>query len=246
MIVREIRAASILVRSKIFDYVVNPYTGCQHACTYCYARYMKRFSGHKEPWGTFVDVKVNAPELLQKEIARKPAGRVWISGVCDPYQPLERRYNLTGRCLDILARNKWQITVQTRSPLVLRDLEIFRNAAGLEIGLSITTADDRVRRIFEPSAPPIPERLMALCELHRSGIRTFVMIAPLLPGAEGLPSLLAGSVNHVLIDRMNYHYADWIYKKYHIENALTEAYFRHASGEIAAAFSKAAISCRII
>ena len=85
MIVKEIQSRSILTRSKIYDYVVNPYRGCQHACSYCYARFMKRFTGHLEPWGEFVDVKVNAPDLLRREIVRKERRRVWISGVCDPF-----------------------------------------------------------------------------------------------------------------------------------------------------------------
>ena len=76
MIIREIYARSILSKSKVFDYVINPYIGCQHGCAYCYARFMKRFTGHKEPWGEFVDVKINAPDLLQQEINRKPPGRV--------------------------------------------------------------------------------------------------------------------------------------------------------------------------
>jgi DNA repair photolyase len=88
MIVKEIQAKAILSVSKVYDYVINPYTGCQHGCTYCYARFMKRFTGHKEPWGEFVDVKINASDLLQVEIKRKKRGSVWISGVCDPYQPL--------------------------------------------------------------------------------------------------------------------------------------------------------------
>ena len=76
MIVREVYTKSILSRSKVFDYVVNPYIGCEHACTYCYARFMKRFTGHREPWGEFVDVKINAPDLLKREIDRTPPGRV--------------------------------------------------------------------------------------------------------------------------------------------------------------------------
>jgi len=91
LVVKEVRARSILSRSQIHPYVVNAYTGCQHACSYCYARFMKRFTGHAEPWGEFVDIKVNAAELLQREILHKPRGRVWVSGVCDPYQPLEAR-----------------------------------------------------------------------------------------------------------------------------------------------------------
>jgi DNA repair photolyase len=89
MIVKEVLAKSILSKSQVFPYTINAYTGCEHACSYCYARFMRRFSGHKEPWGEFVDVKVNAPQLLAKQIQRKPPARVWVSGVCDPYQPLE-------------------------------------------------------------------------------------------------------------------------------------------------------------
>jgi DNA repair photolyase len=92
MYIKEIQTKAILSKSKIFPYVINPYIGFQHNCTYCYARFMKRFTGHREPWGQFVDVKINAIELLQNEITRKKPGRVWVSGVCDPYQPLERKY----------------------------------------------------------------------------------------------------------------------------------------------------------
>jgi DNA repair photolyase len=225
LIVQEVRAKSILSRSKIYRYVVNPYTGCQHGCSYCYARFMKRVTGHREPWGDFVDVKVNAPELLRNEIRRKSRGRVWISGVCDPYQPLEEKYRLTRQCLAILVGNNWPVIIQTRSPLVLRDLDIIREAGDIEVGLSITTADDDIRKLFEPHAPPIPDRIQALDELHRAGVRTYAMIAPVLPGAEGLAGLLTGKVDYVLIDRMNYHYADWIYRKHGLEEYLSDDYY---------------------
>jgi DNA repair photolyase len=88
MIVREVQAKTILSRSKVFDYTVNPYIGCEHGCTYCYARFMKRYTGHKEPWGEFVEAKINAANLLQQEM-KKP-GRVWISGTCDAYSLLRR------------------------------------------------------------------------------------------------------------------------------------------------------------
>ena len=126
LVVKEVYAKSILTKSQIYPYVVNPYTGCQHGCSYCYARFMKRVTGHKEPWGEFVDVKVNAPKLLQKEVLRRKPDRVWVSGVCDPYQPLEAKYRLTRRCLAILADHGWPITIQTRSPLVLRDMDIIK------------------------------------------------------------------------------------------------------------------------
>ena len=208
MLVREIEARSILSRSKVSDYVVNPYIGCQHGCSYCYARFMKRFTGHKEPWGQFVDIKTNAVDLLRLEVKRKKKGKVWVSGVCDPYQPLEVKYELTRKCLEIFIVNQWPITVQTRSPLVLRDIELFKGVSDIEIVISITTANDSIRKLFEPNAPPIKDRISVLDELHSAGIRTKAMIAPLLPGAEGLVAELRGKVDYVLIDRMNYHNAD--------------------------------------
>ena len=238
MIIKEVQPKTILSVSKIYPYVINPYTGCQHNCSYCYAHFMKRFSGHKEPWGQFVDAKVNAPELLKSEIAKKKKARVWISGVCDPYQPLEGKYRLARQCLQLLAQNDWPVTVQTRSPLVLRDMDILKRGKEFEVGLSVTTADDGIRKLFEPAAPSIKERIRALDELHRAGIRTFVMIAPLLPGAEGLAELLAGKVDRVIYDRMNYHYADWVYRKYGLEEFLTEAYFARTEERLAAAFKK--------
>ena len=225
LIVQEVRAKSILSRSKIYPYVVNPYTGCQHGCSYCYARFMKRVTGHREPWGDFVDVKINTPELLRDEIRRKSRGRVWISGVCDPYQPLEEQYRLTRQCLAILVGNNWPVIIQTRSPLVLRDIDIIREAADIEVGLSITTADDEIRKLFEPHAPLIPDRIQALDELHRAGVRTYAMVAPVLPGAEGLAELLSGKVDYLLIDRMNYHYADRIYHTHGLEEYLSDEYY---------------------
>ena len=244
MIIKEIQSKSILSASKVYPYVINPYTGCQHNCLYCYAHFMKRFTGHKEPWGQFVDVKLNAPGLLSCEITRKRKDRVWVSGVCDPYQPLEAKYLLTRQCLEILAANNWPVTVQTRSPLVLRDVDIFQQGEDFEVGLSITTADDDIRKLFEPAAPSITQRLRALDELHRLGIRTFAMIAPMLPGVENLPELLAGKVDHVLLDRMNYHYADWVYRKHGLEQYLTDEYFSRAEQVLASAFTDFGIPCQ--
>jgi DNA repair photolyase len=204
---------------------------------------MKRFSGHKEPWGQFVDVKLNAPDLLKQEISRKRKDRVWVSGVCDPYQPLEGRYRLTRQCLEILAQNDWPVTIQTRSPLVLRDMDILREGRYFEAGMSVTTADENMRKIFEPSAPPIKERVRALEELHRAGIRTFAMIAPMLPGAENLADILIGKVDHVMLDRMNYHYADWVYRKYGLEDKLTDDFFSRTERILSSAFAKSGISC---
>jgi DNA repair photolyase len=246
MIVREIYARSILSKSKVYDYTINAYTGCQHGCAYCYARFMKRTTGHIEPWGEFVDIKINAPELLQKEITKKPRGRVWISGVCDAYQPLEAKYELTRKCLEILIEHNWPITIQTKSPLILRDKNLLEKASDIEVGLTVTTADDNVRRLFEPNAPPIKDRIKALDELHQAGIRTFAMIAPLLPGAGELSALLSGKVDYVLIDRMNYHYSDWVYQKYKLDGEMSDDFFSMTGKELALAFEKRGIDCQIV
>jgi DNA repair photolyase len=207
---------------------------------------MKRFTGHQEPWGEFVDAKINAPELLSREILKKKAGTVWVSGVCDPYQPLEAKYQLTRKCLGILAQHNWPVVVQTRSPLVLRDIDILREAKHFEVGFSVTTADDSIRQLFEPHAPPIPERIAALDKLHQAGIRTYAMIAPMLPGTDGLIELLRGKVDYVLVDRMNYNNAAGIYRQNHLEDKLTEEYFRRTARELADECATAGIECNIV
>src|SRR5271169_2288592 len=166
MIINEIKAKSILSKSQVYNYTLNAYIGCSHKCLYCYAMFMKRYTGHTEAWGNFVDVKINAPELLAKEVKKKSIGRVWISGVCDAYQPLEKKYQLTKRCIEILAENGWPFTIQTKSPLVLRDIGLLKKATDCEVGFTITTADEKVKKIFEPYAPPSGKRVEALSILH--------------------------------------------------------------------------------
>jgi DNA repair photolyase len=246
MIVKEIYVKSILSKSKVFDYTINPYIGCEHACTYCYARVMKRFSEHKEEWGNFVDVKINAPSLLQQEIKKKKVGRVWISGMCDPYQPLEKKYELTRECLKILLEYNWPVTIQTKSHLVLRDIKLLKKLENIEVGLTITTGDEKIKKIFEPKSPSIKERIDAVKKLHLAGIKTYVMIAPILPKAENLVTMLKGKVDFVLIDRMNYHYADWVYKKFGLEYAMSDDFFNKKKKELASTFKKEGVSCQVL
>jgi len=226
--VKEILAKSILNKSKIFDYCVNPYTGCQINCRYCYARlFMKRYSGHKEPWGEFVDVKINAPELLEKRLARAKKGVVWISSVCDPYQPLEKTYALTRRCLKVLAAKQFPVNIQTKSTLILRDLDILQAFEHVEAGFTITTDDEAVARQFEPGAPPIKQRIAALKKLRSAGVATFAMVAPLLPGnPHNLIGYLEDAADRVLIDRMNYVNTNkWIYRKLGFQREIEDRWF---------------------
>ncbi|MEM3700412.1 MAG: radical SAM protein [Candidatus Bathyarchaeia archaeon] len=246
MIIKEIYAKGILSKSKVLDYTINPYVGCEHGCTYCYARFIKRFTHHKEKWGEFVDVKLNAPILLQREMHKKNVGRVWISGLCDPYQPLERKYGITRSCLEILSRKNWPVTIQTKSTLILRDIDLLQKHKNIEVTLTITTADEEIKQIFEPKAPSIKERLQTLEKLHSAGIKTSVMIAPLLPKAEGLVKEIVGKVDRVLIDKMNYHYADWVYVKFGLEYAKSDGFFKQNALEISENLKKEKIPHEIL
>ncbi len=229
MKVREIFVKTPLTKTAIsgFDYCLNPFVGCGHGCRYCYASFMKRFTDHKEPWGEFVDIKINAPHQLRRQLKRVKRGMVSLSTVTDPYQPLERRYQLTRKCLEILLEFQFPVNLLTRSPLCLRDIDLFKRFKDIEIGLSITTDDERIRKIFEPHSPPIPFRLRALKTLRREGIRTYAFIGPMLPlEPRRMASMLDGLVSEVLIDRMNYpNKVKGLYRKNGLESCLTDDYF---------------------
>ena len=187
------------------DYCLNPYTGCSHACRYCYATFMGRYSGHSEPWGSFVDIKSNAPEVLKRQLVRAREGSIFISSVTDPYQYIEADYKITRRCLELLAAHRFPVGILTKSPLVLRDLDLIGRMENIGVGITITTDDDGIREAFEPGAPPIQERVKALKRLHRSGIRTYAFIGPVLPlHPDELLRSIRPYVHHVFIDRMNY------------------------------------------
>lgn len=208
--VQEIQAKTLVSRSRIpgIDFVINPYRGCAFGCRYCYADFIRKFRDGDEAWGAFVDVKANAPALIWKEIRRIPPGkRVLLSSVTDPYQPLERNYRLTRRILEVLRlRPDLEVRILTRSPLVTRDVDLFRELGPrLQVGLSITTDREEVRKLFEPTAPAIPRRLQALRTLHEAGIRTFAFLGPLLPcSPRNLARLVAPHADRVLVDQLNY------------------------------------------
>lgn len=170
------------------DWSLNPYTGCEHACVYCYAHFMKRFSGHEEPWGEFVDAKLNVPQALFRQTRRKKSGRVLVGSVTDAWQPLEREKGLTRACLEILADSGLSVAALTKSDLVVRDIDIFRSFGGLlrdppaSVGLTLTTTSDEVASIIEPNASSPSQRLAALEQLAAAGIETWVFIAPIIPG----------------------------------------------------------------
>ncbi|MEW6409098.1 MAG: radical SAM protein [Nitrospirota bacterium] len=249
MIVRKIYIKSILTKTGIegYDYCLNPYVGCAHACRYCYATFIKRFTGHTEPWGGFVDAKINAPSVLERQLKTIRSGSVLIGTVTDPYQPLEKRYLITRRCLERLINNNLSISILTKSPLVIRDIDLIKKV-NCSVGITITTDREDIKRIFEPYAPPLSLRLKALETLHKEGISTYAFIGPVLPqNPERLANSLAGKVNSVIIDRMNYQRKVlWIYRKYMMEEILSEEYFQMCVKTITEALKSDSIEVTVI
>ncbi|HMQ16632.1 MAG TPA: PA0069 family radical SAM protein [Phycisphaerae bacterium] len=189
----EEQAASILSRNDSpdisFRWSLNPYRGCQHACSYCYARPTHEYLGFGA--GTDFDArivaKINAPELLEGELSRRSwrGEPVVFSGVTDCYQPLESVYGLTRRCLEVCLRRRNPVGIVTKSYLIVRDADLLADlarAAGAEVWVSIPFADARVARVVERSAPPPQRRLEALKRLHEAGVPVGVMVAPVIPG----------------------------------------------------------------
>ena len=250
MKVQELMAKTILVRSRISEamYCLNPYVGCQHGCRYCYATFMRRYTGHRERWGEFVDVKVNSPELLAKEVRRAHRWEVIVSSVTDPYQPLERRYGLTRRCLQILLEHQLPVSILTKSSLVLRDIDLLARFDQCQVGLTITTDKDEIKRVFEPHSSPIAERIRALQTLHDQGLRTYAFIGPILPqDPQRLAERLCGLVDFVYVDRMNYcGGVAGLYRRHGLEFGMEPGYFRHISQRLKEIFSADGVEVRIV
>ncbi|MEM5794161.1 MAG: radical SAM protein [Candidatus Aenigmatarchaeota archaeon] len=215
MQVKEIKCKSILNRSKLADYCINCYVGCEHACVYCYAEYYtKKYTQHKEEWGSFVDAKINSPEILRKEILNKKKGSVFLSSLTDPYQPLEKKYELTRKCLEILQRNNFSVCIQTKSSLVLRDLEILKKFKDCEVGFTITTLEEKIRKNFEPFSSSVDEKLEALSILKENGIKTFVFFGPVLPflsdkNLEEFFEKLSSLTDYFFVDKLNIKPGTW-------------------------------------
>jgi len=168
-----------------YQYCLNPYVGCAHACVYCYASFMCRFRGRREPWGTFVECKMNFPAVLERQLKRLgPKGGSILTGtVTDPYQPAEASYCLTRSCLEALAPYpSLELGILTKSALVLRDLSLLQKLKCCTVGFSITTMSNEAARVLEPGASPPGLRLAAARQLSEAGVPVWVFIAPLLPG----------------------------------------------------------------
>lgn len=248
--IREIVAKSILTKTGIegYDYCINPYVGCEHGCTYCYATFMKRFTRHQEPWGDFVDVKVNAPQVLARQLKRARKGSLLIGTVTDPYQPSEQHYQVTRGCLEALPGQGFSVNILTRSSLCVRDIDLFQRLDDITVGLSITTDNEDIRKIFEPRAPSIRSRVAALGTLRKAGIAVYAFIGPMLPlDPEKMVAELKDSVDEVLVDRLNYaNKVKRLYRAAGMESYLEDEYFTWCALRLKAGFEEKGIPVSII
>ena len=177
---REVETKNVMTKSNlpVADFSVNPYVGCEHACKYCYASFMKRFTGHTEPWGEFVDVKVWPPIKNPAKYAGKEA---FFGSVTDCYQPCEERFGRTRALLEELAGSGISISIATKSDLVLRDLDLIRTFPNARVSWSINTLDDGFREQMDNGAS-IERRLDAMRQFYEAGVQTTCFISPIFPG----------------------------------------------------------------
>jgi len=208
MKIKEIKVKTCLNKSKLTDYVINPYTGCQHGCKYCYADFIRRFQNIKDKWGEFVFAKINCPELLEKELAKNKPGNIWMSSVCDCYMPLERKFRLTRKILEKIAnspyKKKFSIEILTKSALVKRDFDLLKQL-NVELGCSINTLDASASKLIEPFASPPLERIKVLREAKNQGIKVYGFISPVLPGITDLEEIFKELVfcDYVWVELLN-------------------------------------------
>ncbi len=260
--VAEVKCGSILNPSKIpgMDYCINPYTGCSHGCRYCYADFMAKYAYRQpEDWGKFLHVKINAAEVLLRQITKMKRGTVYMSSVTDPYLPEEREYKLTRDILRILLRYNFPVVIQTKSSMVLRDLDLLKKFSSAEVGFTITL-DDELAKKFEPGASPSTERINALKKIRETGIKTYVFIGPVLPYLSEPLDIIRQTqrfADYYLIDRLNLKGNTWskirkflagfdrnLIPKYREILYRKSSYYRDLKQEILTYCKKQKIECR--
>lgn len=163
------------------DWAVNPYRGCSHSCAYCYAQDVTKFE-FGTPWGEVVEVKVNIVQRLRKELEKGAKGVYGVGTVTDPYQPLEKKHELTRGCLSALKRANASASILTKSAVVLRDVDILKGWDGVEVGISLASLNPDLARLIEPGAPSPEVRLESLRKLTEEGVSTYLMAAPVIRG----------------------------------------------------------------
>ncbi|RMF55599.1 radical SAM protein [Candidatus Woesearchaeota archaeon] len=205
--VEVVRVKSIITKSSLpdADFVINPYVGCQHGCIYCYADFMRRFTGHSpEEWGSFVDVKQFDFDRINPH--KFDGMRILLSSVTDPYQPLEAKYKITRRVLERFIGSSARIDVLTKSALVKRDIDIFKQIPNIRVGVSVSVLNHKISRRIEPFSSSPSARLESLRRIHEEGVRTYLFVSPLMPGISEYQELVFASkdyVEEVMFENLN-------------------------------------------
>ena len=204
MIIKEVEVKDIMTKTNlpVSDYAVNPYVGCSHACKYCYASFMKRFTNHSEPWGEFIDVK-NWPAIKNPE--RYAGKEVFFCSVTDPYQPLEKKYGRTRALLEQLQGSGVSLSISTKSDLILRDLDLLKTFPKVRVAWSINTLDEQFRKDMDYAAS-IERRLAAMKQFYDAGIQSTCFISPIFPGISDVTSIIErvnGQCNLVWLENLN-------------------------------------------
>ena len=192
---KEIDTKDLITKSNLpaSEYVINPYVGCPHACKYCYARFMKRFTGHTEEWGDFIDIKRCAKPINVKKLYHKS---VFLSSVTDCYNPFEAKYQITRDVLKQLTQADCQITISTKSDLILRDIDILKELKNLIVAVSVNTLDNGFQSDMD-HAGSITRRIAALKELRKQGIYTVLFLSPIFPYTTDFKEILEATAEFV-------------------------------------------------
>ena len=194
MIIREIAVKDVITKSNlpVCDYSLNPYVGCEHGCRYCYACFMKRFTGHEEKWGEFIDVKYWKPIARPEKYAGK---EIFIGSVTDPYQPCEEKYRRTRAVLEQLQGSGAKLSIATKSDLVLRDLDLIKTFPNARVSWSVNTLDEHFKNDMD-NAVSIERRLAAMKVFHDAGVRTTCFISPIFPEITDVKAIIKRAKNY--------------------------------------------------
>ena len=193
IIVAEKEVNDYLTKSKIGQYAINPYVGCPHACKYCYASFMKRFTGHSEPWGDFIDIKHAKRKINAAPITGK---NVFMGTVTDCYNPYEAKHGITRSILEQMVSVDCHLQIATKNKLILRDLNLLKRMRRLSVALSVNTLDENFRRDMD-RASTIQERLETLRTLYENGIYTILFMSPIFTGITDWKAIIETSRSFV-------------------------------------------------
>lgn len=204
LIINEIETGNILSKSNlpVCEFSVNPYVGCTHACKYCYASFMKRFTGHTEQWGTFLDVK-HWKEIKNPE--KYKGKELFIGSVTDPYNPQEEKYRRTRALLEQLKGSGAKLSIATKSDLILRDLDLIKTFPNARVSWSINTLDENFRADMD-NAVSIERRLAAMKAFYLAGVRTTCFISPIFPGITDIKAIIRRAMsqcNLIWLENLN-------------------------------------------